>query len=143
MTLDLDELESKAKAATPGPWKCVAHVESLLLGVQSVDGVPISVIAGDRPLTNMRQAIADNAHIAAANPATILALVDRIRELEEMNERQRARETRLVEALVSIEEYWNREPTDGAMLDALDVMTRRAHAAIIDACDYRKGTPND
>ena len=85
MTPDLDELESKAKAATRGPWKCVAHVESLLLGVQSVDGVPISVIAGDRPLTNMRQAIADNAHIAAANPATILALIAHIRELEADN----------------------------------------------------------
>ncbi len=82
MTLDLDDLESKAKAATPGPWKCVAHVERLLLGVQSADGVPISVIAGDRPLTNTRHAIADNAHIAAANPATMLALTARIRELE-------------------------------------------------------------
>jgi hypothetical protein len=127
--LDLDGLQAKAKAATRGPWKCVAHVESLLLGVQSVDGVPISVIAGDRPLTDMRQAIADNYYIAAACNS-VPALVAHIRELEEMNERQRARETRLVEALVSIEEYWNREPTDGAMLDALDVMTRRARAAI-------------
>jgi hypothetical protein len=42
----------------------------------------------------------------------------------------RAEKARLVEALVSIEEYWNREPTDGAMLDALDVMTRRSRAAI-------------
>ena len=84
MSLDLDELDAKAKAATPGPWKCVAHVESLLLGVLSVDGVPISVIAGNRPLTNTRQAIADNAYIASANPATMLALTARIRELEEL-----------------------------------------------------------
>jgi hypothetical protein len=85
MSLDLDELESKAKAATRGPWKCVAHVESLLLGVQSADGAPISVIAGNRPLTNMRQAIADNAHIAAANPETMLALIAHIRQLEADN----------------------------------------------------------
>jgi hypothetical protein len=81
MTLDLDELESKAKAATRGPWKCVARPEALLLGVQSVDGVPISVIAGDRPLTDMRQAIADNYYIAAACNS-VPALIAHIRELE-------------------------------------------------------------
>jgi hypothetical protein len=85
MTLDLDELESKAKAATPGPWKCVARPGALLMGVLSVDRVPISVIAGNRPLTNTRQAIADNAHIAAANPETMLALIAHIRELEADN----------------------------------------------------------
>jgi hypothetical protein len=79
----LHDLESKAKAATPGPWKCVAHVERLLLGVQSADGVPISVIAGDRPLTDMRQAIADNYYIAAACNS-VPALIARIRELEEL-----------------------------------------------------------
>ena len=80
----LSDLRQKAEAATPGPWKCVARPEALLLGVQSVDGVPISVIAGDRPLTDMRQAIADNYYIASANPATMLALIARIRELEEL-----------------------------------------------------------
>jgi hypothetical protein len=53
-----------------------------------------------------------------------------IRRMQVENERRRARETRLVEALVSIEEYWNRSPTEGAMLDALDVMTARARATI-------------
>jgi hypothetical protein len=62
--------------------------------------------------------------------AQVASLLVEIASLRAENERQRARETQLVEALVSIEEYWNREPTDGAMLDALDVMTARARAAI-------------
>jgi hypothetical protein len=124
MTLNLDELESIAKAATPGPWKS-AHVKG-----HAFDQVFAEVNGGDFLCDVYGKTSVDAAYIAAANPETMLALVAHIRKLEEMNERQRARETRLVGALVSIEEYWNREPTDGAMLDALDVMTRRARAAI-------------
>ena len=34
------------------------------------------------------------------------------------------------DVLVGIEEYWNGEPSDGAMLDALDVIVARARAAL-------------
>jgi hypothetical protein len=145
MTLDLDELESKAKAATPGPWKCVAHVERLLLGVQSADGVPISVIAGDRPLTDMRQAIADNYYIAAACNS-VPALIARIRELEE-------RDTELSDAAAQVLDDMGKKGLNccgaakaelrAALGEWPDLDFTLADAqAIIDACDYRKGTPN-
>lgn len=65
----LAELEQKAKAATPGPWRiyCDDVIENNE-GEYVVDVLPST---DD-----------DAAHIAAANPATILALVEHIRSLE-------------------------------------------------------------
>jgi hypothetical protein len=109
MTLDLDDLESKAKAATPGPWNVFVCDDG-----KQWTGWPLCISAtnvlnsnGDERVivrtggfypyewdhgTSQDEANANAAHIAAANPATMLALIARIRELE-------AEKARLVEAL--------------------------------------------
>ena len=140
--LDLDDLEAKAKAAGGDQWsvqwfECKADSDDVrhtatkplkqgekreLLSVGDVLWrVPhqIGPISPDHChwAGNHLACSEEEAEFAAsANPSTILALVDRIRELEEMNERQRARETQLVEALkplvdaaynLSFGEDWN------------------------------------
>ncbi len=73
--LDLEALEAKAKAATPGEWrKMVRRDGSLILS------------CGDPTKTHCQFDFegreCDLDWIAAANPATMLALIERIRELE-------------------------------------------------------------
>lgn len=96
MTDDLERLEALARAATPGPWFCndwqrdggpdtwtvEAHRREILSSGQSSiwpGGIEKIQIAnteyGERP-------IEDAAFIAAANPATILSLIQRVREAE-------------------------------------------------------------
>lgn len=65
MTIDLDELERLAKAAAPGPWEQNEGCVHDALG----DCVTLDTSSG--------------AYIAAANPETVLALVKRVRELEQ------------------------------------------------------------
>lgn len=99
MTLDLDELESKAKAAGGDEWFASGNGLSVNATNAKIRGKkPICDIRGWGYLTGegygalglsekeaiaVQRAIAD--YIASANPATILALVARIRELEADN----------------------------------------------------------
>lgn len=82
--IDLDDLEAKARAATPGPWDN-----------HSINGEPIESVwmaAGDVVATwaikeprfefHAPQAREDAAFIAAANPTTVLKLVERVRAAE-------------------------------------------------------------
>jgi hypothetical protein len=67
---DLSRLESLAREATPGPW-------------MSLDFQPWKVWDGEG--NNLLGSFAndcDGAYIAAANPAAVLALIERARELE-------------------------------------------------------------
>lgn len=82
MTPDLDELERLAKAATPGPWEVYSEPDV---------GMPSTLMAlrpsGDRVIKFFRDPLEplsreDLDFAAAANPATMLALIARIRELE-------------------------------------------------------------
>ena len=74
----LDELERLAKAATPGPWHqwekewIVGPIPSSDPEEDANEGVAYTV--GDRQSE-------DAAHIAAANPQTILTLIAEIRRL--------------------------------------------------------------
>lgn len=71
---ELDELESKAKAATPGPWQ---HPGRALVA---------SRMSEDQPLVcncisqKFAQAPKDATYIAAANPAVILELIAELQQ---------------------------------------------------------------
>ena len=74
---DLSRLESLARKATPGPWfRPIANDTA----VRS-DDVDIAQTVGAYELEWERME-ADAAYIAAANPAAVLALIERVRELE-------------------------------------------------------------
>lgn len=93
--LNLDDLEAKARAAqeeAPGPWRVD------LLGSDGVDGVYGTAPVGDddRPPKIIETdsgfyppSLPVAAHIAAASPDVVLALVARVRELERELERWR------------------------------------------------------
>jgi len=80
--LDLDELERLAQAATPGPWEmgrssimcraCV-HLRGCFSIYQEADCTDVT-----HPHAGLDQQ--DAAYIAAANPATVLAMIKRMRE---------------------------------------------------------------
>lgn len=80
MPNDLDALAALARAATPGPWcqdyKKFSHVYPT--GQSSTLSKPIAVVNGGTHTGTMTNA----AYIAAANPAAVLALIARVRELE-------------------------------------------------------------
>jgi hypothetical protein len=106
MTLDLDDLESKAKAATPGPWTVFVCDDG-----KQWTGWPLCISAtnvlnsnGDERVivrtggfypyewdhgTSQDEANANAAHIASANPETMLALIALIRRLQAENEASR------------------------------------------------------
>lgn len=75
----LDDLQRKAKAATPGPWEHIRHRE---LSMVASDEWELLDIRCDQPNDN-----ADGEFIAAANPAVVDALVEHIRSLTERLER--------------------------------------------------------
>jgi hypothetical protein len=72
----------------------------------------------------------DAPHFARCDPDAILALATEARESRSRIAELEAELKRKDEALAGIEEYWNGEPSDGAMLDALDVIVARARAEL-------------
>lgn len=90
-TQDFSQLRALADAATPGPWAFGTFHR--LLVVPSRDGVPDkhSAIAdfgpGAMPWTDDKQAYYDAEFCAAANPATVVALLDTLKALQAHNER--------------------------------------------------------
>jgi len=80
--MDDKALRALAEAATPGPW---SHYQSG--GIHQIDAATKTVVhwsGFDQLQTpNEKATIKDNAaYIAAANPAAILALLDRVKALE-------------------------------------------------------------
>lgn len=74
MSLDLNKLELLAKAATPGPWYEGKH--GYILG-------PATRSSGLMDICNVFNAEERNLpYIVAANPTTILELINEIRRLE-------------------------------------------------------------
>lgn len=93
--LDLDELERLAKAATPGQWQASGDDPDGVADDVRVcfvrDGVHCEwciAIAGQTfdgehwDEATLKRWHGDAAYIAAANPATVLALIQRLREAE-------------------------------------------------------------
>jgi hypothetical protein len=73
MTPDLSHLSALAAAATPGPWRNgsdPSHFDA-------------PEVTDDKTFSYYVPKDANAAFIAAANPAAILSLVDRVRQLEE------------------------------------------------------------
>lgn len=68
---DIDALEDAAKKATPGPW-CVQHPNAGVRGFEVADRTGLEQICADltEPLAR---------YIAAANPAVVLALINKVR----------------------------------------------------------------
>ncbi len=74
--LDLETLAQKARAATPGPW---GAPDGLLTGPM------LAILARffDRDDEDYENAAANSAFIATFNPSTALALLDRLKALEQ------------------------------------------------------------
>lgn len=78
MTIDLDQLESVAKAATPGPW--VRHPEDVYSDVGAhVAFCPTVCSSAPERCISEEQAESNAAYIAAANPAAVLELIEELR----------------------------------------------------------------
>lgn len=98
MKLDLYELEKLAKAATPGPWRWRHFGRMTEPPVLVADHGSRHVIITDamtRCRTNgdlipMYQDQPNSDYIASANPTTILALIQRVRNLERVAEAAKA-----------------------------------------------------
>lgn len=71
MTTDYTKLRQLAEAATPGPWLNAVNVGTVLTERMQPIVSPETVTMPN-----------NSAYIAAANPAVVLGLLDRIAELE-------------------------------------------------------------
>ncbi len=75
--LDLAALEAAARAATPGPWEFLASTVQIFSG-------NTCVAECSSPMFGEEMCASDNAQfISAANPAVVLALIERVRVAEE------------------------------------------------------------
>ena len=74
--LDLDDLEAKARAATPGPWRLLPDGPPTI--VAGTPGDEIKIVG-----PQIGPYLWNAAHIAAASPDVVLELVARIRKLEQ------------------------------------------------------------
>ena len=77
--IDLDDLERKARAASPGPWWRCTCCSMLYRHDGETDGAR-DYIAEARGLKNRSAANSD--YIAAMNPAVALELIERVRRAE-------------------------------------------------------------
>lgn len=77
MTMTHDELRKLAEAATPGPWEIAERNRSKCFSVEASPSMKIVCTYGDSLAAQQ-----DSAYIAAANPKTVLELLDEIAELE-------------------------------------------------------------
>jgi len=88
MTVDLDKLEALARAATSGPW-CLCIEDGKCWGVYqgSKDGDWSSMVDAERIVETDSGVYPPDmptaAYIAACSPSTILALIERLRLLDE------------------------------------------------------------
>jgi hypothetical protein len=78
MTINLDALEQLARAATPGPWHAVQGVKPNERAVTNRNGAWFAELCDGSTRAND----ADAAFIAAANPAAVIELVQRLRAAE-------------------------------------------------------------
>lgn len=78
MTIDLDALEDTAKAATPGPWDNVVGYR-IYAGKKNVANAQEVFSCYAHEEIRSKQAQANAAYIAAANPAVVLELIEELR----------------------------------------------------------------
>ena len=142
MTIDINKLRRLAQAATPGPWyatgKLTRYVEARIDGglIQEVAACgPTKADGGYGP-----QQEANASLIAAANPAAINELLDRLEEAESdcleqarLNGIGASREAALMAKLEAAEKTksdWLRANAPGGWIDDLRVKCDALHAKI-------------
>lgn len=111
MTLNLDDLERVAKAATPGPWRVEGFVKR--------GGAIAKIIShglnaqGDGPAGYVGDTYgeADAKFVAALNPAVCLALISRARGAERLEKERKEATDELVKHMVNRFLWW-RLPED-------------------------------
>lgn len=86
MTIDLDTLERRAKAATPGPWEDLSehpdHLRGTInKGAKHIAGCSWFETPREEQCVTVKEALANAAFIAAANPTVVLELIAEIRHL--------------------------------------------------------------
>lgn len=130
MTVDLEELKRLAKAATPGPWQVSLNGSGEDGWVEDSNSQYLTTgYEGEMAAKDVR-------FIAAANPAAVLALIERVEELTGANIVNRnairlQREAREVaEARVSKLEAALRSITDESLAFDLDECRAAAAAAL-------------
>lgn len=105
------ELEAKAKAATPGPWKSWPWAVSKKV---TREWIAEGVKFGDQPIP---QGQLDNDFIAAANPTVILGLIREIRilqsDLKEVREDYEQAGDELKKAVETLKFYSTKEHMPG------------------------------
>lgn len=112
-----DELRKLAEAATPGPWTIHFGLEGDVLVKRH--GIYVNVAAAhDKPKANA-------AYIAAANPQTVLGLLDRIAALEELNGLAREYDAADDDA------FWEPPHPIFEMAEVMDILRKR-HAALVE-----------
>jgi len=76
--IDLNKIEAAAKAATPGPWEVKPSNNEIVNMDHGL--LPFAIAQGFTLIGALYEDGTDAAHIAAANPATVLEMVSMIRE---------------------------------------------------------------
>ena len=101
LTPDLAELRRLAEAATPGPWDF--HRPHPNYRAYAVDRVmPGGHLGEDVATTGDVCAEENGAYIAAANPAAVLGLLDRLAHMREARDNARAEVERLTELVEAV-----------------------------------------
>lgn len=85
MTIDLDALEARAKAATSGPWEDLSehpdHLRGTInKGAKHIAGCSWFETPKEEQCVTVKEALANAAFIAAANPAVVLELITNVRK---------------------------------------------------------------
>lgn len=84
-SIDLDRLEELASKATPGPW-CVDNLAKVRSRLDGGKGLIANVSDGHYTLPREVEGCLGNADfIAALDPQTVLALIERLRRAEKEN----------------------------------------------------------
>lgn len=82
--LDLNELTVLAKRAQPGPWTRSSvrqKISEECIGVAGPDGLFFAALPVGRTDLSHAEAMRDAAFMAAANPLTVLSLINEIKRL--------------------------------------------------------------
>jgi len=111
--IDIDELAALANAATPGPWTAGSRC------VRDSDG---HGVAGEGYTTED----ADLAYIAAANPETVLALIERLRAAEELAMANRGDYLRAHALLCDLHQRFSKALTPGTRPTDWDTLVAAA-----------------
>lgn len=106
--IDTNELRRLAQAATPGPWKAEQYLgtpRQFVIYTDVGDKGRVSDVAYTSITFGHDETVANARLIAAANPAVVLELLDRIEAAEDDATHQKA----LAESALRVAEGWERK----------------------------------